>query len=300
MSKQFYHHYFALGDVSSPNYLASHNPRLPDSNDKALVIVNMDGTGAQDRMVGLDRSINEDDSGGFAPSFLGVKNSCPTFTIQVACLSKSTGEALSLTPDEMFYLNKYLFKDYYQELRIYGANYGSNDINEQELSWTDLIYYVICTRATQYNVSNGRGYIELEFRLDSPCAYSPQMEAVKTVTGNNFTISIEAKFNVGDYIYPDIQFRLPNGSGNVTIKNLTTNQTMQFNNVPQNNIIYCYNEGYKYVQNQTNQNAYSMGMLDPNSEWIALADGMNTIEVYVSGTNGIETKFIYQNKIAIQ
>lgn len=299
MSKQFYHHYFALGDLDSQNYLASHNPWFLHS-DKALVIVNMGGTGEQDRMIGLDRSIDEDDSGGFAPSFLGVKNSCPTFTMQVACLSKSTGEALSLTPDEMFYLNKYLFKDYYQELRIYGANYGSNDINEQELSWTDLIYYVICTRATQYNVNNGKGYLELEFRLDSPCAYSPQIETYKKTDGNFISVNIEAKFNVGDYIYPDIQFKLLNGSGNVTIKNFATNQTMTFNNVPQNNIIYCYNEGYKYVQNQTDSTAYSMGMLDPNSEWIALVDGRNPIEVYVSGTNGMEVKFIHQNKIAIQ
>ena len=299
MSKQFYHHYFALGDISSSNYLASHNPSFLHS-DKALVIVNMDGSGEQERMIGLDRSIDEDDSGGFAPSFLGVKNSCPTFTMQVACLSKSTGEALSLTPDEMFYLNKYLFKDYYQELRIYGANYGSNDINEQELSWTDLIYYVICTRATQHNINDGKGYLELEFRLDSPCAYSPQIKTYKESEGDCLSFYIDARFNVGEYIYPDIQFKLFYGSGDVTITNFTTNQRMTFHNVPKGNVIYCYNEGYKYVQNQTDSSAYSMGMLDPNSEWIALVDGGNVIEVYVSGTNGLEATIIHQNKIAIQ
>lgn len=299
MSKQFYHHYFALGDKNSNSYFESHNPHFL-LNNKALVIVNMEGSGTQDRMIGVDRDIEEESSGGFAPAFLGVTSRCPTFTVQIACLDKFTGQALSLTPDEMFYLNKHLFKDYYQELKIYGAVYGTNDVDEQELSWTDLIYYVICLRATQYNVNAGRGYIEAEFRLDSPCAYSPQVRAERNITGNSYTMEIKTKFNVGDYIYPDIEFLLPNGSGDVKITNTTTNETMTFHNVPQNNKIYCYNEGYKYVQNQTDTKAYSMGMLDPNSTWISLVDGTNIIEVTVTGTSGIQTAYYYQNKIAIQ
>lgn len=298
MAKQFYQHYFSIGDIGSSDYFESHNPPFLQ-NDKALVIVSTEG-GILERMVGIEADINEEDNGGFAPSFLGVNKSCPSFSIQIACINKRTMRAEMLTPDEMFYLNKYLFKDYYRPFKVYGMNFNDNNSNEQILSWSDVIYYVIFTSLKQYNVSNGRGYFEATIRLDSPCAYSPQVEVYQESEGDCLSFYIDAKFNVGDYIYPDIQFKLFYGSGDVTITNFTTNQRMTFHNVPKNNVIYCYNEGYKYVQNQTDSSAYSMGMLDPNSEWIALVDGRNVIEVYVSGTNGLEANFIYQNKIAIQ
>lgn len=299
LSKQFYHHYFSLRDSETGLSFESHDPHFL-LNNKALVIVNMEGSGVQDRMIGIDRSINEDDSGGFAPAFLGVTNNCPTFKMQIACLDKFTGQPLNLTPKELFDLNKHLFKDYYQELKIYGAVYGTNDMDEQKQTWTDLIYYVICLRATQYNINAGKGYIEVEFRLDSPCAYSPQQEKKETIQNGYGTFEVEAAFNVGNYIYPDIEFILPNGSGNVSIRNANTGETMTFVNVPQNNKIYCYNEGYKYVQNQTDTKAYAMGMLDPNSVWLSLVDGENLIEVAIEGTDRMEVRFLYQNKIAIQ
>ena len=142
--------------------------------------------------------------------------------------------------------------------------------------------------------------MEVEFRLDSPCAYSPQQEKKETIQNGYGTFEVEAAFNVGNYIYPDIEFILPNGSGNVSIRNANTGETMTFVNVPQNNKIYCYNEGYKYVQNQTDTKAYAMGMLEPNSVWLSLVDGENLIEVAIEGTDKAIVRFLYQNKIAIQ
>jgi hypothetical protein len=293
VAKQFFQHYFQITDGNM--VYESHNlPFLPIN--KSIVIVNM-GSSIQERMIGLDRSIEEDD-GSFAPSFLGTKNNCPTFTLQLACVDKKTGQTETLTADEMFELMGLLFKDYYRPFKVYGLDYNKENSSERELTFSDMFYYVIFTRGKQFNYSNGKGYLELEMRLDSPCAYSQQIEATATINESG-SISVQTKFNVGEYIYPDIEFVL-NYSGRVIITNETTGQTMTFTSVPANHKIYCYNEGYKYVQDKSDETAYAMGMLEPNSVWLALKNGKNNIKVTTENGKRVVVRIIYQNKIAIQ
>ena len=293
MSKQFYQHYFQITD--GEKVYESHNlPFLP--SNKQIVIINM-GSSIQERMIGLDRSIEEDE-GGFSPSFLGTKNNCPTFTLQLACVDKETRQTQALTADEMFEFMGMMFKDYYRAFKVYGLDFNSEDSSERELTFSDMIYYVMFTKGKQFNYSNGKGYLELEMRLDSPCAYSNQIEVVQTISTTG-TLVVPTKFNVGEYIYPDIEF-ISNTAGDVIFKNEMTNQTMTFKSVPAKHKIYCYNEGYKYIQDQTDTSTYAMGMLEPNSEWLALINGKNNIRVTTSNGQQVTIRIIYQNKIAIQ
>jgi hypothetical protein len=43
-----------------------------------------------------------------------------------------------------------------------------------------------------------------------------------------------------------------------------------------------------------------MGMLEPNSVWLALKNGKNNIKVTTENGKRVVVRIIYQNKIAIQ
>lgn len=297
---QFYSLHFRYDDKSSDNlgWMG-----VAGYMNAELVISNVDGS--NDRILGLQRSINEEDSGGFAPSFLGLNQECPTFPVTLTCLDKTTGEVLPIGTEFMFELNRWLFQDEYKVFRLFTNNDIPNQ-NDYALTrpWMDMYYYAIFTSATQYNVNNGRGYINLEMRLDSPCAYSGVISNRNTSTGRSINVNLQTKFNVGQYIYPDYRFRLVNG-GDITITNTfdgtgsRNSETMKFTNVPANHWVYCYNEGYKYIVDETVESYNVRKHLEPSSQWMRLIYGKNLLNVTTS-TNNFDIEFLYQNKIAIQ
>lgn len=297
---QFYSLYFTYDDKSSANlgWMG-----VDGYMNAELVISNVDGS--NDRILGLQRSINEEDSGGFAPSFLGLNQECPTIPITLTCIDKTTGEVLPMGTDFMFELNRWLFQDEYKVFRLFSNN-DNVTANDYALTrpWMDMYYYSIFTNATQYNINNGRGYIDLEMRLDSPCAYSGIISN-KTVTTTNFQrINLNTKFNVGEYIYPDIRFKLIDGGDIVITNRFGDNgarpvELMRFANVPANHWIYCYNEGYKYIVDETDKTYNVRKHFLSDSKWLRLIYGQNVVTVETS-TNNFEIEFLYQNKIALQ
>ena len=297
---QFYSLYFTYDDKSSANlgWMG-----VDGYMNAELVISNVDGS--NDRILGLQRSINEEDSGGFAPSFLGLNQECPTIPITLTCIDKTTGEVLPMGTDFMFELNRWLFQDEYKVFRLFSNN---DDVTANGYAltrpWMDMYYYAIFTGATQYNINNGRGYVDLEMRLDSPCAYSGIISNKSVRTDNAVTVDLATKFNVGTYLYPDYRFKLVNG-GDITITNTfdgtgsRTPETMKFTSVPANHWVYCYNEGYKYIVDETDSTYNVRKHLTQDSQWVRLVYGKNLVNITTS-TNNFEIEFLYQNKIALQ
>lgn len=291
---QFYGMYFEFDGKSSSNldFMITENRHLE------LVIVNADGENSS--MMGLQRSVEEEVTSAFAPSYTGLKSTSPEFTFQVAVVDSATYEAVAPTKEQMFMINKWLFQsEEYLPFRMFD---NKNTPNEDNISkpYQDMYAYVIFTSGTRYNIVGGRGYFELSMRLDSPCFYSRSITNSVSSSTTTANTTVTTKFNIGKYAHPDVRFKLA-GGGTIKIKNnsLPFVEEMEIKNVPANHWIYCYNEGFKHIIDETvpTNNIRANGSF--NGVWLRLIDGDNNITI-TSTTGTIDVEIIYQNKIAIQ
>lgn len=245
------------------------------SRDYNLYVCKTDTDGS--RLFGANKSIKEEENYGFIPTFQGVKYNSPTINITIIC-ADDRGNAIPLDDERCFEINKWLFQDEYKPFTSYDNR--------------DIIYYAIFTKGTNYDINKRKGYLELEMRLDSGCAYSNITYHTFNVSGSK-TVNVTNKSNVTEYLYPDVEFVL-SGGNSVEIRNNTLGETMSFNNLPSNCHVYCYNEGLKHIVDINNPDVNLRENF--NKVWLKLAYGVNSITI----TGDCEISIINQNKIAIQ
>lgn len=229
------------------------------------------------RIFGGERTIKEEESNNFIPTFQGVKYSAPTIPITLVCVDENNN-VIPLEDELSFEINKWLFQDDYKPFTSYDNK--------------DIIYYSLFTKGSNYDVGCKKGYLELEMRLDSGCAYSNLIYHNFTVNGQK-TVEIINKSNVEKYSYPDVEFQLLSGNS-IVVRNDTLGVSMEFSNLPKNCHVYCYNEGLKHIVDKTNpENNLRENF---NKTWLKTMYGVNQFTII----GHCEINIINQNKIAIQ
>lgn len=228
-------------------------------------------------IIGTNRTIQEEESNNFAPSYQGVKYNVMTFDITIAKVRD--GNLVPITEDDIYYLNNWLLKP--EEYKIF--------ISHQN---RDILYYVMFTEASNYMNSARQGYINLTMRFASGCSYSTIAHHQYVVSGTK-TFEVFNKSNVEQYVHPDVFFKTTL-QGNFSVRNDTLGIEMAFTDVPSNTSVRCYNEGLKQIVCESDPGLNLRPKF--NKTWIRLAYGRNVITV--KGNCTVDLHF--QNKIAIQ
>ena len=247
--------------------------------DLGYFIVN---TGSENGAVmGVNKTIQEEETNNFAKSFQGVKYNAHTFEITIAKVKKN-GDASPITEEDLFFLNNWLLKP--NDYRIF--------ISHQN---RDILYYAMFTEATDYLYGKRHGYIKLKMRLSSGCSYSTVAHHNYQVA-DSYTTEIYNKSNVEDYVYPDINFitKFHPKTGNIKIINETLGESMEFTDLPTECEFMCYNEGLRQVVSLTDKNLNVQPLF--NKKWLRLAYGRNVIRI----EGQCHMDIFFQNKIAIQ
>lgn len=248
-------------------------------SDLGYYIVNMDSGGSN--ALGLDKSINEEDTGHTTKAFYGVKLEEMTFSIDIVKMppNHSHYTILEITEEDIHFLNNWLIKP--QTYRIF-----SSDQNR------DVFYYAMFLDMKETRIGT-KGYITLQMRLNSGFAYSSAIHHMFSVDGALYDIRIETKSTVDEYVYPDISFKT--SGGNVTITNESIGESMILTNLPSGEYI-CYNEDMKHIDCVTDP---SLNMrMRFNGNWLRLLGNSANILTITGDCEQIDIYF--QNKIAIQ
>lgn len=176
--------------------------------------------------------------------------------------------------DTMIKIRKWLNTDYYKPLIF------SEDPQK--------IYYAMCINAPSVT-HNGlkQGYVTLDFRCDSPYAYSPLMATKEYDCTQSDTTNFILE-NYGDIdIYPQI-YLTKIGDGNLTINNINGNTSMQFTGLLDQEQLYIRCEK-KYIETSI-PNVFRYDSLNDN--YMKLVYGQNNIEV----SGDCKIKFVYEFK----
>lgn len=247
------------------------------SSDLGYYIISTDSEDVA--QLGLIKNIQEEDTNNFSKAFQGVTYDAFTFEIQITKLNNNY-ELSSISEKDIEFLNGWLMKP--REYKIFTS--GDN---------RDILYYVLFTGMKDVRYGD-KGYITLQMRLNSGCAYSTVAHHQYTV-GSTRTIEIYTRSTVDEYVYPDVNI-IARGSGKNTIKifNDSLGEEMSFTDIPQGYEIMAYNEGMKQVRCM-NDKTFNVNHKF-NKNWLKLAYGRNIIRI----VGNCEIDIFFQNKIAIQ
>lgn len=247
------------------------------SRDFDLVVVSV-GNDTSPNLFGLERNIQQDDSGGIVPIFKGFKYTCPSLSITFAKINGI--KLMPISQEDEFKIAQWLFGDEdYHPLQ--------SDDNDE------IIYYGAFVKSEKYTNGLRQGYIKTTFKLSSPCAYSPIRHNNYYVRDGVKIFEIDCRTNVEKYHYPDVEFKLIGDNTDIKITNVTLNETMEFKNLPKETHLYCYNEGLKEIvcKNDKDLNARP----NFNKEWLRLRYGRNLIKV----EGNCDIDILAQYKLAI-
>lgn len=258
-----------------------------DSRDKGYYIVHVELPDKTENEMGLKKSIQEVDNEGITKTLTGVKYGEFTFTIDVMKMEQRKSETdtiiykpLVMEESDFIELNRWLMKptDYKQF------------ISEQN---SGIIYYVMFTEMKEKTI--GRyNYVTLTMRLNGGFAYSAtQYDVVHQVRGTE-TIPIETASTVDEFIYPDIEVTMTDGT-EVRIRNDNLNEEMVLTGLTNGYTYICYNEGIKHIKCVENEKENMRKKF--NKVWLRL-DGYAYNMITVTGNCDI--KIYFQNRLAIQ
>lgn len=251
------------------------------SSDLGYYIVN--ATDSNDNMLGLNKTINEEDIKQSTKAFYGITLEEFEFQIDICKANPNydIDEIKQITEEDMRFLNKWLIMP--REYKIF-----SSDQNR------DIYYYAIFTSVQEKDF--GRvNYLTLTMRLNAGFSYSSVMHHLYTVSTNK-TFSILTKSNVDEYIYPDITIKTKGGkSQTIRITNNSLGETMELKDLPSDYTFECYNEDMKLIKCIQDSNMNMRTRF--NKQWLRLL-GDSTNSITVEGNCEIDIYF--QNKVAIQ
>ena len=235
------------------------------------------GNGNETGVFGVDRTIEEETGSGLVPIFKGVKYNSVSISIT---LIKTDGDvALPFTEQDKFEIVKWLFRDEYK-------TFTTEDKK-------DVVYYVMFTKGSNYENALKQGYINLTMRLNAPFGYTNITTNPASVEGETM-IELFNRSNVGEFIYPDIEFKTGQVITDVVIENLSTGDVMTFTDLPTESHVYCYNEDLKQFLMKNNP-SYNVRK-HYKGNWLKLAYGRNLIRVR---SKDCQIKLIAQSKIAL-
>lgn len=234
-----------------------------NSRDFGLAVVSI-GDDTSPNFYGLDRSVVTEASGGIVPLFKGFEYNCPQITVTMAKLNEDFTKLAPISKEDEFKINQWLYGDE----EFHPLQSDDND---------DVVYYAAFIKSEKYLNYFRHGYIKATFQLDSPCAYTPLRHNNYLVRHGEKTFEINCKTNVEKFHYPDVEFILKGNNRNVKITNLTLNETMEFNDLPAESHIYCYNDGLKQIVCKNDEDLNVRPNF--NKVWLRLVYGKNLIKV---------------------
>lgn len=202
------------------------------------------------------------------PYFYGVTRENLEFTVQFVLVDKH-GQPKEWSPQERYKIAKWLIHDTYKEF------ISSDDLGKR--------YKVLAVSNTDLNLINGQGYIEVNFRCNSPYAFSPIYINNFNLSENSTTqtIVLENMSNVVKFYNPLIEIELVNNATSFQLKNLSNGgKIMKFEFLLPNEIISidCQNRIIK--SNIPDSNPFAKFNVGMNYRyWMDLVFGMNQIEV---------------------
>lgn len=197
------------------------------------------------------------------PYFYGVEREPIEFTVQLALMDKYNNPK-KWTPQDRYRIALWLIHDEYKPFQT------SDDLGK--------IYYVIATSASNLNLINTQGYMEVTFRSSSPFAFSPTYVDYYDLSNNTGTkiIEIENKSNILKKYKPKIEIQMM-GDTSVTLKNLSNGgaETKLFG-LRSDEIISIDNENELILSNYPiNINP----LANFNRVWFELVYGVNQVEI---------------------
>ena len=251
-------------------------------------------------VVGLNKTIKEEDTGKSIKQFNGVTYNTLEFDIHICKMNDDHSKILEINENDMFFLNNWLMKP--KTYRVF-TNYPMEwEYGYETCVSRDICYYCMFTSMTDVRVNDLTGYVTLHMKLNSGFAYSPIIHNQYTVATSQ-TINIYTRSNVDEFVYPDLKI-YPTTAGTVTVKNNTTGETMTLQNLKANHVYYCYNEDLKRIIEYSSNDNYlnnkpTTRNMQPEfitKQWLSLVYGENSITI----TGDCSIDIIYQNKLAIQ
>jgi phage-related protein len=229
------------------------------SLSKNLAIVNMDN-GLKALPYLPSQSIIEDHPSNVkTPYFYKTKMNPLTFSLSFTLIGEDW------TISKKMEIAQWLYKSEYKEFK-------SDD-------YPDNIFYIIATNKADFMTSNLEdGYFTVEFRMNSPFAYTDTGEIVYDLTTNPTTtdIVVNCLANVSEYHYPIIQVALKTTSTGFSISNITdASRLFTFAGLDLLETVYVDNDK-KFINSSTSNVRYNEFT---SKNWLRLKYGNNTLRV---------------------
>lgn len=204
-----------------------------------------------------------------SPYFYGTQKQPLEFQLTFSLLYEK------MTDTKKFELARWLFKDEYKEF--------------QTTDYLGKVFYLIGINQTEFmTTDNDYGYFTINFRCADPFAWSKDYIDTFNLSNNSTKQIIEVanRSNVVDIYYPELQFKILEGTG-IKLKNLSNKgQEFTFTNLNLNETVYVNNNLH---QISSDQNLPRLGNFNKN--WLGLTYGINRIEVTGKCNLNFRSKF---------
>lgn len=175
-----------------------------------------------DKLYGITRSIETQDSINGSIYMTGFKNSRATLDVELARVDKY-GNTTEITDGDMDELARILFC----------AEDGILEVN-------GLVYYGSFIDGTSWRNGANHGYVCLKFEMLSPYAYSPILNNYNEIV-NEEIIEIYNYSNAEEYTYLDL-IVVQGGIVPITINNLSIGESVKINNLAKDEEVEIHSE----------------------------------------------------------
>jgi len=172
-------------------------------------------------------------------------------------------------------------------IQEYYADFSSGDDYDEYEDEYNIIYKVICIdRPEKIMHGNVPNLITLNFRCDSPWAYTKQEELEFDYSTNSGkpVFEIEAEHNNNKKYYPEIEIELKSTTTAITLTNITTGLAFTFTGLTAGETLYINNEKKQIISSTS---SYRLDKFNKN--WFYLEYGENEIELSPSATKAVIT-----------
>jgi len=175
---------------------------------------------------------------------------------------------------------RWMIKEYYADF------YSYDDYDEYEDEFNTVYKCIITDRPERILHGNVTSLITLNFRCDSPWAYTEQTDEVFDFSTNagTPTFEIEALHNTNKKYYPIIEIELKSTTTAITLTNLETGVAFGFTGLTAGETIYIDNEKRQIISNTSNYRLSNF-----NKNWMYLEYGENEISLSPIGAKAIIT-----------
>lgn len=213
---------------------------------------------SSDRLFGINRSLEVEDSLNNEVYLTRFNNTRPTLDIEMARVD-NWGNPIPIKDRDLDELARILFKNKKTDLQCDG-----------------LLYYGVFVDGTSWRNTANLGFVMLKYELLSPYAYTNIRSDEKKVIGERI-IEITNKSNIDDYCYLDVEIKQL-GITPIEITNLTTGEKITINGMQLNEEVRILSE-YKEIFSTTNPDKNMYANIVYDKYFIRMKYGKNRIKV---------------------